>query len=132
MEINLLVESIDSSLLENNDKIYLSSPLIFFGNNKSELLSLTINNCNTQNEIENQWGVFDADFTNLEINENELPWYFYFGRSQVENRFSFYKNRLTKNVVLDKFLFPGFEKERVEPIPTPAVVPKPTVSVGLK
>ena len=27
---------------------------------------------------------------------------------------------------------PGFEKERVEPIPTPAVVPKPTVSVGLK
>lgn len=111
MEINLLVESIDSSLLENNDKIYLSSPLIFFGNNKSELLSLTINNCNTQNEIENQWGVFDADFTNLEINENELPWYFYFGRSQVENRFSFYKNRLTKNVVLDKFLFPGFEKE---------------------
>ena len=27
---------------------------------------------------------------------------------------------------------PGFENDNVDPIPTPAVVPKPTVSLGLK
>jgi len=27
---------------------------------------------------------------------------------------------------------PGLEKDNVEPIPTPAVVPRPTVSLGLK
>ena len=58
-----------------------------------------------------QWIFLNGHFRDVEIVENEFPAYFHFGVTRIENRFSFYKNRNTGGLFMDKVIFPEFENE---------------------